>query len=263
VLNVLVNDFIDGRQACYLAYVVASNTLYLVDDAGDAGGPFAGSIVLGNSGSLQNSQCSVTPGLAVGSGNNLNLTVSITWSASFAGDKVIYAAARDVSQNNSGWQPLGVWRVPGGTQTTTTSVVGMSPNQITGLGPTVVNFSFSDTVGYLDLGVENILVNNALNGANACYLAVSRAAGLILLMNDAGTALLPGASLGAQGTLSNSQCTVSWTNPLALNGNNVTITLVLTFNPSFDGNRVYYLAARDVNEGNNTGWHAMGTQLVQ
>ena len=44
VANVLVNNVLDGRHACYLAYVVASSTLVLVDDAGDAAGPYAGSV---------------------------------------------------------------------------------------------------------------------------------------------------------------------------------------------------------------------------
>jgi len=54
VVNVLMNNFLDGRHACCLAYVVASNTLILVDDAGDAEGPYAGSVVLGNASAIQN-----------------------------------------------------------------------------------------------------------------------------------------------------------------------------------------------------------------
>ena len=40
VLDVLTNSFLDGINACYLAYVPATATsgyLYLVDDAGDGG----------------------------------------------------------------------------------------------------------------------------------------------------------------------------------------------------------------------------------
>jgi len=85
-------------------------------------------------------------------------------------------AARDVSQNNSGWQPLGVWRVPGGTQTTTTAVVAAIPSRGTGTGPAQFTFTFSDTNGFADLGVENILVNGSLDGGHACYVAVSRRA---------------------------------------------------------------------------------------
>ncbi|SPF51008.1 hypothetical protein SBA4_4580018 [Candidatus Sulfopaludibacter sp. SbA4] len=57
-INLPIDNFIDGRQACYLAYAAASNTLILVDDAGDAGSNYAGSMVLnGSSASIQNSQC--------------------------------------------------------------------------------------------------------------------------------------------------------------------------------------------------------------
>ena len=44
---------------CYLAYVPSSNTLYLLDTAGNAGGQFAGSMVLNGTGSIQNSQCRI------------------------------------------------------------------------------------------------------------------------------------------------------------------------------------------------------------
>src|SRR5207247_1628370 len=73
VLNVLVNNFIDGRHGCYLAYVVPQSALVLVNDGGDAGGPYAGNVILGSSNPIQNSQCSVVLVSATGSGNNLTL----------------------------------------------------------------------------------------------------------------------------------------------------------------------------------------------
>ncbi|SPF56460.1 conserved exported hypothetical protein [Candidatus Sulfopaludibacter sp. SbA4] len=251
VVNILVNNFLDGRHACYLAYVVATNTLVLVDDAGDAGGPYAGSA---------NSQCAVTLVSATGTGNNLTLILTITWTPSFAGDKIIQLAARDAAQNNSGWQPLAVVRVPGGTQTTTTAVVSMSPNRGSGLGPNPFTFNWYDTLGFQDLGVENILVNSSLDGRHACYLAFSRPFNTLYLEDDNGDGLLPGQSLAAGGSLTNSQCTVSWgANPANPTGNNLSLTLNIAFTAAFGGNRIIYLAARDVNEANNTDWHAMGT----
>jgi len=264
VVDILVNNFLDGRHACYLAYVVASKTLVLVDDAGDAGGPYAGSVALGNSAAIQNSQCTVTLVSAVGSGNNLTLTLTIAWAASFAGDKIIQVAAGDVAQNNSGWQPLAVWRVPGAAQTTTTAVVGMTPNQGSGLGPALFTFNFSDTKGFADLGVENILINGSLDGRQACYLAFSRPANLMFLVNDNGDGLLPGESVATSGSVGNSQCTVSWGNgAVTAAGNNLSLVLNISFTAAFAGDQVIYLAARDVNEANSTDWHAMGTWTAQ
>ncbi|SPF55897.1 exported hypothetical protein [Candidatus Sulfopaludibacter sp. SbA4] len=264
VVDILVNNFLDGRHACYLAYVVGSKTLVLVDDGGDAGGPYAGSVALGNSAAIQNSQCTVTLVSAVGSGNKLTLMLTIAWTAGFAGDKIVQVAAGDAEGNNSGWYPLGVWRAPGGTQTTTTAVVGMTPNQGSGLGPTLFTFNFSDTKGVADLGVEDILINSSLDGRHACYIAYSQPFNTLYLENDNGDGLLPGQSMAASGSVSNSQCTVSWGGgAVTAGGNNLSLTLNITFTAAFGGDRIVYLAARDVNEANNTDWHAMGTWTPQ
>ena len=99
VVNVLISDFIDGVGACYVAYVESSNTLLLVDDAGDAGGPFAGSMVLNGSGSIENRQCRIDSAgsSAKNSGNTLTLTLNTLFKESFLGNHAVYAAARDSS----------------------------------------------------------------------------------------------------------------------------------------------------------------------
>jgi len=264
VVDILINNFIDGRSACYLAYSVPSSTLYLVNDAGQAGGPYAGSVALGNSATIQNSQCMVSLTSANGNGNTLTLTVNATFKTAFVGNKILYEAARDLEQNNSGWVPMGVWQAPGATQPTTTAVVGMTPASGAGFGPTAYIFSFSDTKGFQDLGVANILVNSALDGRHACYLAYARSINVLYLVNDTGDGLLPGQSLNIGGNLSNSQCAVSWgSNAVAANGNTLSLSLNIGFTPGFGPNLVFYLAARDVNEANNTDWQAKATWSVQ
>lgn len=94
---------------------------------------------------------------------------------------------------------------------------------------------------------------------DACYLAHSRSGNVMHLLNDAGTALWPGQSMAASGSVSNSQCSVAWSGTaVATAGNSLTLTLSITFTSSF-----IYMAARDVNEANNTGWDAMGTWTPQ
>jgi sugar lactone lactonase YvrE len=263
VVNILINSALDGRQACYLAFSRPANTLYLVNDAGSGLLPGA---ALNASGRTENSQCVVTWGApaVAGSGNRLSLTLTLAFKPVFAGNKIIYLAARDVAENNSGWQPLGVWQAPGGAQTTTTSVIGMNPPRGSGSGPATFTFTVTDILGYQDIGVTNILVNSALDGRNACYLAYARSIGVLYLVNDAGGALLAGKSISQNGSLGNSQCTVAWGNAaVAAAGNNLTLTLNMTFSSSFAGNRVFYMAARDRNDANNTGWQSMGTWTVQ
>jgi len=133
VADVLINNNLDGQAACYFAIVPpppppspppSVKTLgyvYLADDAGD-GGYAGGSPLTVTSanfgGSLSNSQCTIAP-VAPATGVNpisiqanwMSFTVSVTFTPGFGGNKLVWAAARDGS-NNSGWQAIGSWTVP-------------------------------------------------------------------------------------------------------------------------------------------------------
>jgi hypothetical protein len=273
VVNVLINNVLDGRHACYLAYVVSSGTLLLVDDAGDAGGPFAGSVTQGNPGTLiQNSQCAVSLTSAGGNGTGLALTLNITFNSAFAGNKIFYLAARDNSGGNTDWQAGNVVQVPPAPsgQITTANVFTASGAGTSGVSGTARTFAFSftDTKGPADLGVVNVLVNNFIDGRRACYLAYVVSSNLLFLVDDAGDAGGPyagGMALdGNVATIQNSQCSVSGVGSSASqSGNALTLTLNITFQPGFLGHKIMWVAGRDAAGGNNTDWQAMKTWFVQ
>jgi len=261
VVNILINNFLDGRQSCYIAYSQPLNTLYLVNDAGNALLP---ALPLNGSGSVGNSQCTLS---AAGSsvsenGNTLTLMLNLSFSAAFGGNHVVYLAAGDAAGNNSGWQPLGTWSVPIAVPAGP-AVGGVSPAYGSGSAQTFT-FTFTDSNGWADLGVVDILINGSLDGRQACYLAYSRAVNALYLVNDAGTELLPGLVMSGAGTLSNSQCTVSAGAPaLTVTGNTLTLTLGIAFSPAFSGDRVIYLGARNFSDSATSGWQAVGTWSVQ
>jgi len=265
VVNILINNFLDGRQACYLAYSRPLNVLYLVNDSSTALLP---GMALNGSGSVSNGQCTVFAGgsTALGNGNSLALTLNLNFSATFAGNKVVYLAARDIAADNSGWQPLGTWNVPGAAPTPT-AAASLSPSR-GALDYQTFSFIFTDTRGWQNLGVVDILINNFLDGRQACYFAYSRPLNQIYLVNDAGTGMLQGLVLPSINGISNNQCTLSpggstSTISVSGSGNTLTLTLAIQFSPSFVGNRVIYMAARDVTDTVNSGWQAMGTWTVQ
>lgn len=259
VVNVLINDFLDGRRACYLAYVRPLNVLYLVNDAGDGLLP---ALVLNGTGSVSNGQCTVYgPGSsAAGSGTTLTLTLNIAFSSLFAGNRILYLAARDTADNNSGWVPGGVWNVPG-LPPSSPAVGAVTPASGAGRAQ-AFTFTFTDASGWQNLGVVNILINDYLDGRHACYLAYSRPLGVLYLVNDPGNALLPELYLGTATSVSNSQCTVYGVGSSAVgSGTTLTLTLNIAFGASFVGDRIVYMAARDV-AGGNSGWQAKGSWRV-
>lgn len=256
VINVLIANSLDFRQACYLAYSLPSNLLYLVNDSGSGLSP---GMPLGGSGAVTNQQCLVgsSASSAVGSGTTLTLTLDLVFSPNFSGSKVVYLAAGDQAGNDSGWQALGTWTVPG-TSPQGPAVGGVSPAHSNSPGQ-VFTFTFTDSNGGQDLGVVDILIDNFLVGSHACYLAYSRPLNALYLVDDNG-ASLTGLMLNGSGTLNNSQCAVYGVGSSAvLNGNTLTLNVNLAFLPGFSGDRVIYMAARSASGSQNSGWQASGS----
>ena len=263
VVNVLFNDFLDGRRACYLAYSRPAGVLYLVDDAG--GGLLPG-LVLNGSGSVGNGQCTIAGAgsSAVYGGTTLTLTLVISFNqTSFAGDRVIYMAARDQAANNSTWQPMGVHRIPAAVPSYP-SIVSLSPAS-GGNYQATFTVTYRDATAATNLRTTQFLLNTDLNGANACYLGYDHANNLLYLVNDAGTGLLPAivpnSPPGAGGTAQNGQCLVQ--NAIAVkNGTDLVLTFDAAFaRPGFSGRKIVY-AATQTTTGGNSGWHAVGAFVV-
>jgi len=263
VVNILINSALDGRNSCYLAYSRSAGVLYLVNDPGTA---LLAGLALNGAGSVGNSQCAVigAGSSAAGSGNTLTLTLNMTFSASFAGNKIIYLAARDLQANNSGWEALRTWNVPGVTPSGP-SVNGMSPASSYSLAQTYT-FTFSDTNGWQDIAVANVLINGAIDGRHACFLAFvpsSAGGGSVLLVDDAGDGAGPysGVVLPGTGIASNSQCAIAGAgSSVSAAGNTLTLTLVVTFTQNFAGNQIVYAAARSV--ALSSGWQPVGSGTV-
>jgi hypothetical protein len=255
VVNILIRDSLDGRNSCYLAYSRPLNLIYLVDDSGNV---LSSGLPLGTTGGVGNSQCTLNGNgsTASTSQNALALTLNLSFGVGFEGNKIVYMAARDVAGNNSGWHAAGSWNVPQPAPPgpSVTSFALTSTSSSSG----EFFFTFADTTGSSDLGIVNVLINDSLNGNQACYIAFSRPIGLVYLVNDTGTGLLPAVTLGSA-SVSNSQCTISTAGSSAVSsGNTLTVTLNLAFGPGFVGDRVIYAAARSNGDTLTSGWQAVG-----
>ena len=263
VLNVLINNGLDGRQACYLAYVQQSNTLYLVNDAGDAGGPYAGSLVLNGSGSANNSQCTISGvgSSMVASGNTLMLTLNMSFSQTFGGNKVVYLAARDTVLN-TGWQTMGMHGVPP-LPATFPIPGGMNPPSGSTANPTLT-FTFNDATSATNLQTGWALINTAIDGRMACYVAYYRPGNQIYLYPDNGDGTqATSIVLSGTNTISNSQCTVSAQgSSVTTNGAQLTVNLNISFKAAFAGPKGVWMAAQTMGGAQTSAWQALGAWLV-
>src|SRR5262249_45274197 len=104
---------LDGRQACYIAYYQPGNQIFLVPDNGD--GRNAGSMVLGGTATLSNSQCTVySQGASIKTnGATLTVTLPVSFTPAFSGHRGFWLATQTLNAaQTSDWQSLGNWLVP-------------------------------------------------------------------------------------------------------------------------------------------------------
>ena len=115
-VEALINSRIDGRFACYVFYVQATNSLYLSNNAGTG---TTGPMTPGATATLKNSACVLNgAGSSVSdSGNTLSLTLSVSFVPGVAGAENVYGLAKDNAGQDSGWVNLGTWNVPQTSQT--------------------------------------------------------------------------------------------------------------------------------------------------
>ena len=174
----LVNSALSASNACYVEFNRAANTLRLQNDAGSA---WLGPITLG-SGSLANSQCSISGNGAssVATGNNLTIAIPATFAFAFVGAKTAFGYAYDNAMNGSGWATTGTW-----TALPPPAVVSALPASGSGSAPTF-SLTVADSAGAANIGYAYLLINSSLSAAGGCYVEFNRAANTFRLQNDAG-----------------------------------------------------------------------------
>ncbi|MGH9720011.1 MAG: SBBP repeat-containing protein, partial [Bryobacteraceae bacterium] len=234
-----INTSSSSVGGCYVRFTRSTNVMELANDAGTG---WIGSAVIGQTGKLQNSQCSIDAGLStvVGSGENLTLNLSMIFRSAFAGVKYIYMQ----SMNNTGtlgpFQYKGAYTVLAG-GSLTPSNVSATPSSGSG---SYKNFSFlySDPYGAADLKWLWINIHSTNTSVGACYGRYTRATNAFELANDAGTGWLAPIYPGTAGKATNSQCSVDGAqSSVVASGDNLTMNLYIIFRPVFAGARNIYM----------------------
>jgi beta-lactam-binding protein with PASTA domain len=238
-------------NTCYVTYAPASKLLYLYNNAGTG----LSSIAIPGSGTLSNSQCTISGSgtSVVTSGSNLTLNLAVTASSTYTGLQTIFMNAIDNSTASTGWLNEGTW-TPAANQPPT--VVSVSPNPATGSSNTFA-LVYSDPNGAGDLKFVDVIFGVGTGASNTCYVTYAPASNLLYLYNNAGTVLssiTPGS-----GTLSNNQCTITGSGTSVVrSGDNLTLNLAVTASSTYTATVNMFLEAID-NSAATTGWVNEGT----
>ncbi len=144
---------------------------------------------------------------------------------------------------------------------TAPSAISVSPSSGSG---TIQQFTWtaSSPAGCGNLTDVYALFAGSVSGQNACYIRYSRSSNLLYLADNAGTTWLGGIAPQSSGTVNNSQCSINASqSAMSGSGAQLTLTVPLTFQPSYGGAENNYLIAYD-QAGLSSGWQQMGTWTV-
>ena len=105
----VVNATLSVTNSCVASYSHVANALFLLNDAGDS---YQGPIIPGTSGSLANSQCTLSAaGASIStSGTTLTVNIPLTFTA-FHGAKSTFGLVGDNSSVYSPWTTTGAWTI--------------------------------------------------------------------------------------------------------------------------------------------------------
>jgi uncharacterized membrane protein/fibronectin type 3 domain-containing protein len=246
-----------SANSCMAYYSRPTNEIFLLNDAATAWM----SAVLGTSGTLQSSSCSIALASSVATANGITLTLSlaIAFTSAFTGGKNIYMYANDAAGRISGWQTRGAWTVPAGAVAVTAD--SLTPNAGSGTTQTFA-LRYSDTTGAANLTQGWVYFNATFttHAAGTCLLFYNKPTNEVNLIDDTGTIWMS-SPLGGGGALQNSVCRVSLdSTQVSSSGNTMTLSLTLTFSPSFAGTKDIYMYAAGGSA--NSGWQTRGTWTV-
>jgi len=265
VVNVLINSALDGRNACYLAFDSVNNVLVLLRNNGID----ADVLALPSNATLSNSQCSIAGSsiTAVKAGNTLTLTLTFNFTAAFNATRVFYAAARNNVSANSGWQAVGTQTIA--LPTTNPQPLGTTPSSGTATVGTTYSITtqYRDATNSLNLQPTQLLINDALTGFNACYIAFVHSTNFVYIVGDNGdlqpTPIRLNGEAGGAVSIENTQCRViSAGSTYTDSGTTLTTTLQIQFKSGFVGRRLLFAGAQTL-AGANSGWSVLGSVNVQ
>ena len=122
--------------------------------------------------------------------------------------------------------------------------------------------TFRGTSNYAEFTTTWLLINDQIDGVDACYIAYSEGPNALYLVDDNGSSLLAANPQGS-GYVENSQCILGNSGTsIVETGTDIVVTVEIMFKTAFQGPRILYMGAA-LDAGGGTGWHAKGAWTVK
>jgi sugar lactone lactonase YvrE len=242
----LVNsDSAIPANTCHGYYERAINAVFLYNDATNA---LLAPVGLGQTGTVQNSQCAINAATssASASGNELQLNLDITRKGTYAnGSRNLYAWVTDYTNAGTGWILVSSWNIGGQQPPTLLSATPANPATAT----ETLAITVRDGNGSADISRIYFLLDTApAVPQNSCHGFYDRSTNAVYLYNDALTTLS-----ATPGTIQNSQCAITGFS-VSTDSTNLQLRLDVTRKGSYaTGTKNLYIWATD-SANNNTGW---------
>jgi hypothetical protein len=262
--------------SCFLTYVRAKGEIWLSSDAGTWQNTTP---VTQGAGMAENSRCKVTGSgfTAVGSGNQLTLTIPLEFKAAHAGQRKVWVNVHDIGGLDPTGTPHGTAAYPGwvvannmmvnGTAVNgyyvhfaaSPGIGGVTPMNMTltpnGNSTPVQSFEleFTDPDGYQDLATVSSYTGITVWGHPSCYVLYSRASNLLYLTDGSSANWQAARSLPLGADYSNDQCTLHAGSSFTGAGTSLKLNLAVSFKKEYAGTFGWYLYAQDT-QGNTAPW---------
>lgn len=140
--------------------------------------------------------------------------------------------------------------------------ISVTPSSGSGTSQTF-SFVANHPLGFQNIGSLQVIFNQTLSGNGGCLLWINRADAIAYLKDDAGDLFVDSGTFGSPVVLENGKCSVNLANATILGqGQDVTVSLPMTFKPSFAGTQNAYLLVDDAIGGLSSNWQSLGTWTV-
>jgi hypothetical protein len=254
--------------SCLVEYNRISNGMRLINDAGIGWLGGQSGVPVGTGGTtLSNSYCTLdtTQSGARFTGNTMYVDARVTFKAPLTGVLGTFLQELDVNGVWTGMTQFGNWiAFPVTSPKSGPYITGGTPTS--GAGSSIAyNLTVGHTGGIAALAMVHLLISSQIVGGAPCQIVFFPGANSVHLINDTGSALVPGSITPGSntGTLANSRCVVSGSGMTRANsGNNVTVRLPVSFNAAtFGGAKSVYVNVFDTN-GLLTHWQQIGNAVI-